>query len=308
MINLVTGGAGFIGSNLIQKLIENKENVICLDNFSTGSYKNIEKWLQNKNFQLIKHNVIEPIDLKVNRIWHLACPASPLHYQDDPIATSKTCFLGAYNMLNLAKKNRAKILFSSSSEIYGDAKNNQQFESCKGTVNTVGSRSCYTEGKRIAETLFFDYYRMFKLDIKIARIFNCYGPNMLPNDGRVISNFIWQAINNKPITIYGDGTQTRSFCFIDDLIEGLIKFMNSNEHGPMNFGNDLEEYTINDLAYIITEKINPLIKFENFPIPEDDSLKRKPVINLAKSTISWQPKVNLRKGIEITINYFKELI
>ena len=308
MTNLVTGGAGFIGSNLIQKLIENKEDVICLDNFSTGSHKNIEKWLQNKNFQLIKHNVIEPIDLKVNRIWHLACPASPLHYQDDPIATSKTCFLGAYNMLNLAKKNRAKILFSSSSEIYGDAKNNPQFESCKGTVNTVGSRSCYTEGKRVAETLFFDFYRTFKLDIKIARIFNCYGPNMLPNDGRVISNFIWQAINNNPITIYGDGTQTRSFCFVDDLIEGLIKFMNSNEHGPMNFGNDLEEYTIKDLAYIITEKINPLIKFENFPIPEDDPLKRKPVINLAKSTISWQPKVNFSKGIEITINYFKELI
>jgi len=307
VINLVTGGAGFIGSNLIQKLIENKENVICLDNFVTGSHENIQKWQGNNRFQLIQHNVVEPIDLKVNRIWHLACPASPLHYQNNPIETSKTNFLGSYNMLNLARKNKAKILFSSSSEIYGDAKNNPQIESFKGTVNTTGSRSCYREGKRIAETLFFDYYRTFKLDIKIARIFNSYGPNMLPNDGRVISNFIWQAINNQPLSIYGDGTQTRSFCYIDDLVEGLIKFMNSNEHGPMNFGNDLEEYTINDLAYIISEKINPLIKFENFPIPDDDPFKRKPVIDLAKNKIKWQPKVNLRKGLEITINYFKAL-
>ena len=307
MINLVTGGAGLIGSHLIKKLIENHENVICLDNFSTGSYKNIEKWLQSNKFKLIQHNVIDAIDLKVNRIWHLACPASPLHYKNDPIDTSRTSFLGSYNMLNLAKKNNAKILFASSSEIYGDAKNNAQLESYKGIVNITGTRSCYTEGKRIAETLFFDYYRMFNLDIKVARIFNSYGPNMLPNDGRVISNFIWQAINKKPITIYGDGKQTRSFCYVDDLIDGLIKFMNSNEHGPMNFGNDMEEYTINDLAYIITEKINPLIKFVHFPIPEDDPLRRRPVIDLAKNTIKWQPKINLRKGLEITINYFKEL-
>ena len=307
MINLVTGGAGLIGSHLIQKLIENHENVICLDNFSTGSYKNIEKWLQSNKFKLIQHNVIDAIDLKVNKIWHLACPASPLHYKNDPIDTSRTSFLGSYNMLNLAKKNNAKILFASSSEIYGDAKNNPQLETYKGIVNAIGRRSCYTEGKRIAETLFFDYYRMFNLDIKVARIFNSYGPNMLPNDGRVISNFIWQAINKKPITIYGDGNQTRSFCYIDDLIDGLIKFMNSKEHGPMNFGNDMEEYTINDLAYIITEKINPLIKFEHFPIPEDDPLRRRPVIDLAKNTIKWQPKINLRKGLEFTINYFKEL-
>ncbi len=307
MINLVTGGAGFIGSHLIKHLIESKETVICLDNFSTGSYKNIEKWRQNNNFKLIHHNVIEPIDLNVDKIWHLACPASPLHYQNDPIGTSKTSFLGSYNMLKLAKKNKAKILFSSSSEIYGDAKNNLQLESNCGTVKTTGIRSCYTEGKRIAETLFFDYYRMFKIDIKIARIFNSYGPNMLPNDGRVISNFIWQALNNKPMTIYGNGNQTRSFCYIDDLIDGLIKFMNSNEHGPMNFGNHLEEYTINDLAYIISEKINPLIKFKHFPIPEDDPQRRRPIIELAKNTIKWQPKINLRKGLEITINYFKEL-
>ena len=306
MINLVTGGAGFIGSHLIKKLIEKGEIVICLDDFSTGSYKNIEKWLDNNKFKLIQHNVTDPIDLQVNKIWHLACPASPQHYQNDPIATSKTSFLGSYNMLNLAKQNRAKILFSSSSEIYGDAKNNLQLETFKGSVSTISRRSCYTEGKRIAETLFFDYYRMFNLDIKIARIFNCYGPNMLPNDGRVISNFICQAINNKPITIYGNGTQTRSFCYIDDLIEGLMRFMNSKEHGPMNFGNDMEEYTINDLAYIITEKINPLIKFENFPISEDDPSRRKPIIDLAKNKLKWQPRVNLRKGLELTINYFKE--
>ena len=307
MINLVTGGAGFIGSNLIHKLIENQENVICLDDFSSGSYKNIEKWLSNNKFKLIEHNITKPIDLKVNKIWHLACPASPSHYQNDPIETSKISFVGSYNMLNLAKNNRAKILFSSSSEIYGDATNNPQIETNKGSVNTISKRSCYVEGKRIAETLFYDFHRKFKIDIKIARIFNCYGPNMLPNDGRVISNFIWQALNNKPLTIYGNGTQTRSFCYIDDLIDGLLKFMNSNEHGPMNFGNASEEYTINDLAYIITKQINPLIKFKNYPIPEDDPLKRKPVIDLANTTLKWQPKVNLSKGLEITINYFKEL-
>ena len=307
MINLVTGGAGFIGSHLIHKLIENQENVICLDDFSSGSYKNIEKWLSNDKFKLIEHNITKPIDLKVNKIWHLACPASPSHYQNDPIETAKISFIGSYNMLNLAKNNRAKILFSSSSEIYGDATNNPQVETNKGSVNTISKRSCYVEGKRIAETLFFDFHRKFKIDIKIARIFNCYGPNMLPNDGRVISNFIWQALNNKPLTIYGNGNQTRSFCYIDDLIDGLLKFMNSNEHGPMNFGNDSEEYTINELAYIITKQINPLIKFRNYPISEDDPLKRKPVIDLANTTLKWQPKVNLSKGLEITINYFKEL-
>lgn len=308
MKNLVTGGAGFLGSHIINKLINYGEDVFCLDNFTTGSIKNINKWISHPNFKLIDHNIIKPIDLQVNRIWHFACPASPEKYQIDPIKTLNIIFYGASNMLNLARKYNSTILLASSSEIYGDGLNHPQIESYKGAVNTTNSKSCYAEGKRIAETLFFNYFRSNNVDIKIARIFNTYGPNMLPSDGRVISNFIWQALNNKNLTIYGDGNQTRSFCFVDDLINGLLKFMNSDEKGPMNFGNDKEEYTINDLAYLVKEKINPLIKFENYPLPQNDHLKRKPVIKLANQRLNWEPETNLNEGLEITINYFKNLI
>ena len=306
MKNLVTGGAGFIGSHIIEKLISYGEDVICLDNFKTSSIKNIQKWISHPNFIFIKHNIVDPIDINVNRIWHLACPASPTHYKHDPINTLNISFNGSINMLNLAKKYKSTILLASSSEIYGDGKDHPQIETYKGSVNTTSSRSCYVEGKRIAETLFFDYFRTYGVDIKIARIFNTYGPNMLPNDGRVISNFICQALKNENISIYGKGEQTRSFCFIDDLIDGLIKFMNSKEKGPINFGNDNEEYTINDLAYLIREKINPLIKFDHYPLQEDDHFKRKPVISLAKESLKWEPKISLIDGLEITINYFKK--
>ena len=305
MRNLVTGGAGFIGSHIIKKLINFGEYVICLDNFKTSSINNIQQWNYHPNFELIKHNIVDPIDINVNRIWHFACPASPIHYQDDPINTLKISFNGSINMLNLAKKYNSTILLASSSEIYGDAVYHPQIESYKGSVNTTSTRSCYVEGKRIAETLFFDYFRVYGVDIKIARIFNTYGPNMLPNDGRVISNFICQALKNKNLSIYGDGKQTRSFCFIDDLIDGLIKFMNSKQKGPINFGNDKEEYTINDLAYLIRERINPLIKFDHYPLPEDDHFKRKPVISLAKESLKWEPRISLIDGLDITTNYFK---
>tara|TARA_B100001027_G_scaffold216852_1_gene194670 strand:+ start:4295 stop:5227 length:933 start_codon:yes stop_codon:yes gene_type:complete len=304
--NLVTGGAGFIGSHIIEKLISYGEEVICLDNFETSSINNIQKWFSHPNFELIKHNVVKPIDINVNRIWHLACPASPTHYIDDPINTMNISFNGSLNMLNLAKKYKSTILLASSSEIYGDGTNHPQIESFNGEVNTISSRSCYVEGKRIAETLFFDFFRTYGVDIKIARIFNAYGPNMLPNDGRVISNFICQALKNENLSIYGNGKQTRSFCYIDDLVDGLTKFMNSKEKGPINFGNDKEEYTINDLAYLIREKINPLIKFEKHPLPEDDHFKRKPIISLAKKSLEWEPKINLIDGLEITIQYFKK--
>ena len=304
----MTGGAGFIGSNIINNLMNNGEKVVCLDNFSTGSIKNIQKWISHPNFKLMDHDILNPINLKSDRIWHLACPASPLHYQSDPIKTLEVSFNGSKNMLDLAKQYKSRILLASSSEIYGDAKNHTQIESYKGSVNTISKRSCYVEGKRIAETLFYDYHRTYKVDIKIARIFNTYGPNMLQNDGRVISNFICQALKDKPLTISGDGQQTRSFCYIKDLVHGLILFMNSNEKGPMNFGNDKEEYTINDLAYLIKERINPLIRFEHYAMPDDDPYKRKPVINMAKETIKWEPETSLIKGLDFTINYFKKLV
>ena len=305
--NLVTGGAGFIGSNIINNLMNRGEKVICIDNFSTGSINNIKKWISHPNFIFIEHDILKPINVKSDRIWHFACPASPLHYQSDPIKTLEVSFIGSKNMLDLAKKNNSKILLASSSEIYGDAKNHSQIESYKGSVNTISKRGCYVEGKRVAETLFYDYYRIYKIDIKIARIFNTYGPNMLQNDGRVISNFIWQALNNKPITIYGEGNQTRSFCFIDDLINGLDKLMISNIMGPINIGNDKEEYTIKDLAYIIREKINPLIKFKNYSLPQDDPFRRKPVIDYARKILKWEPTISLKDGLDKTIDYFKKL-
>ncbi|MBO8240491.1 SDR family oxidoreductase [Prochlorococcus marinus XMU1412] len=307
MRNLVTGGAGFLGSHLIDKLLNVSEEVICLDNYFTGRKTNIAKWLGNKNFELIRHDVINPIQLEVDRIWHLACPASPVHYQSNPIKTSKTSFLGTYNMLGLARRVNARILFASTSEVYGDPEIHPQPEEYKGSVNPIGIRSCYDEGKRIAESLCFDYQRMHQTEIRVARIFNTYGPRMIPNDGRVVSNFIVQALTNQPITIYGDGSQTRSFCYVDDLVNGLISLMNSSEIGPMNIGNP-SEFTIKELAEIILKKINSNSKIIYLPLPQDDPLQRKPIIDKAKDKLDWFPKVNLEVGLENTINYFKKVL
>ena len=307
MRNLVTGGAGFLGSHLIDRLLNVSEEVICLDNYFTGRKKNIEKWLGNKNFELIRHDVINPINLEVDRIWHLACPASPVHYQSNPIKTSKTSFLGTYNMLGLARRVNARILLASTSEVYGDPEVHPQPEEYKGSVNPIGIRSCYDEGKRIAESLCFDYQRMHQTEIRVARIFNTYGPRMIANDGRVVSNFIVQALTNQPITIYGDGSQTRSFCYVDDLINGLISLMNSSEIGPMNIGNPIE-FTIKELAEIILKKINSNSKIIYLPLPQDDPLQRKPIIDKAKDKLDWIPQVNLEVGLENTINYFKTVL
>lgn len=302
--NLVTGGAGFLGSHLIDKLMANGEEVICIDNFFTGRKKNIQKWYGHSSFEMIRHDITQSINLEVDRIWHLACPASPVHYQRNPIKTSKTSFLGTYNMLGLAKRVNARLLLASTSEVYGDPKIHPQSETYWGNVNPNGIRSCYDEGKRIAESLCFDYLRMHKVDIRIARIFNTYGPRMLQNDGRVISNFIVQALKGENLTIYGEGSQTRSFCFVDDLISGLIKLMNSSNPGPINLGNQ-DEYSIKEIANIIRNKINPNIKLINLPLPEDDPLLRKPDIKLANKILNWDTTVNLDEGINKTIEYFK---
>ena len=303
--NLITGGAGFIGSHLIDKLISNGENVICLDNLFTGRKKNISNWINNQNFEFIEHDVVKPISLNVDKIWHLACPASPVHYQFNPIKTAKTSFLGTYNMLGLAKKIGAKVLFASTSEVYGDPEIHPQPESYKGSVNTLGIRSCYDEGKRIAETLCSDYKRVHNLDVKIVRIFNTYGPRMMKNDGRVVSNFIVQALSNEPITIYGDGKQTRSFCYVEDLINGLCLAMNSSYEGALNLGNP-EEFTIRELAALIKEKINPELSLVYKSLPQDDPLQRKPDIDKAKKLFNWTPNINLENGINKTIDYFKK--
>ena len=305
MRNLITGGAGFIGSHLIKKLLNNGEEVICLDNYFTGSKSNLKEFFGKSNFELIRHDVTEPILVEVDKIWHLACPASPIHYQRNPIKTSKTIFLGTYNMLGLAKRINAKFLLASTSEIYGDPEVSPQYESYRGRVNTTGIRSCYDEGKRIAETLTSDYERIHGIDVRIARIFNTYGPNMHPADGRVVSNFIVQALNNKNLTVYGDGTQTRSFCYVDDLIDGLIKLMDSQYTNPINLGNP-EEFKIIELANIIRRKINPNISIEKVKLPEDDPLQRKPNIELAIKELNWEPKIKLNEGLEKTIGYFKD--
>ena len=304
IVNLVTGGAGFLGSHLIDRLMENGEQVICIDNFFTGAKINILKWLNNPKFELIRHDITKPITLEVDRIWHLACPASPIHYQFNPIKTAKTSFLGTYNMLGMAKRVGAKFLLASTSEIYGDPEIHPQPESYRGNVNPIGIRSCYDEGKRIAETLSFDYKRSHNLDIRVARIFNTYGPRMLPNDGRVVSNLIMQGLNNESMTLYGDGMQTRSFCYVDDLINGLIKLMNSKASGPINLGNP-NEITILKLAKLISNKLNIDEKFTFKELPLDDPLQRKPIIKEAKDKLNWYPLINLNKGIENTINYFK---
>ena len=304
--NLVTGGAGFLGSHLIDKLMQSGEEVVCIDNYFTGRKVNIRKWIDNPRFEIIRHDITEPILLEVDKIWHLACPASPIHYQSNPIKTAKTSFLGTYNMLGLARRINAKIFLASTSEIYGDPLVHPQLETYNGNVNTIGTRSCYDEGKRIAETLCFDYQRMHNTQIRVGRIFNTYGPRMLRDDGRVISNFIVQALSNKPITIYGDGSQTRSFCYVSDLVEGIQKFMNSDFAGPLNLGNP-EEFTILELAKNIIEKVNPSLDIVFKSLPEDDPKRRKPNIELAKNKLNWEPTVNLSKGLDKTISYFKEM-
>ena len=307
MRNLVTGGAGFLGSHLIDRLMKNDEEVICLDNYFTGKKSNIRHWIGNKNFELIRHDVTNPIQLEIDRIWHLACPASPVHYQSNPIKTAKTSFIGTYNMLGLARRVGARILLASTSEVYGDPEIHPQHEEYKGSVNPIGIRSCYDEGKRIAESLCFDYQRMHNTEIRVARIFNTYGPRMVPDDGRVVSNFIVQGLSNSPITIYGDGSQTRSFCYVDDLINGLISLMNSTESGPINIGNP-KEFTIKELADIVINKLSSKSKLIHLPLPEDDPLQRKPFIEKAKTKLNWDPKIDLETGLEKTIKYFKEMI
>ncbi len=305
--HLVTGGAGFLGSHLIDRLIEKGDKVICLDNFYTGSDANIKHWFSNSNFELLSHNVIETLELSVDKIWHLACPASPLHYQRDPIETVRTNFLGTYNMLELARKNKSKILFASTSEIYGDPEVHPQPETYKGCVNPIGIRSCYDEGKRIGETLCFDYHRKHKLEIRVMRIFNTYGPRMLPNDGRVVSNFIVQALKGNDLTIYGDGSQTRSFCYVDDLIDGMTSLMNSDSIGPINIGND-KEFTVLELAQKVIKKIDQKLKIVFKDLPEDDPLQRKPVLSKALDELKWQPTINLDEGLDKTIVYFKGIL
>ena len=305
---LVTGGAGFLGSHLCESLLRKGNYVICVDNFFTGYKSNIENLIDNENFELIRHDITFPLYLEVDEIYNLACPASPIHYQYDPVQTIKTAVHGAINMLGLAKRTGAKIFQASTSEIYGDPEVHPQNEAYWGKVNPIGARSCYDEGKRCAETLFFDYHRQHGLTIKVGRIFNTYGPKMHPQDGRVVSNFIMQALQNKDITIYGDGGQTRSFCFVDDLIRGIQLFMNSEDSfkGPVNLGNP-SEFTILDLAENIISLVGSTSKIIYRPLPEDDPRQRQPDISLAINKLDWTPKIELMHGLQRTINYFSEL-
>jgi UDP-glucuronate decarboxylase len=303
--NLVTGGAGFLGSHLIDRLMEAGEEVICVDNYFTGRKDNVRHWIGHPRFELIRHDVTDPLRLEVDRIWHLACPASPVHYQFNPIKTAKTSFLGTYNMLGLARRVGARLLLASTSEVYGDPEVHPQPESYRGCVNTIGIRSCYDEGKRIAETLCFDYQRRHDTEIRVMRIFNTYGPRMLPDDGRVVSNFIVQALEGKPLTLYGEGSQTRSFCYVDDLIAGMMALMNGNHPGPINIGNP-GEFTIRQLAELVRDRIDPSLPLTTQPLPQDDPLQRQPVIDLARRELGWEPKVSLEEGLEPTIAYFRE--
>jgi UDP-glucuronate decarboxylase len=301
---LVTGGAGFIGSHLIDRLMEQGHEVLCLDNFYTGHKRNILKWLDNPYFELIRHDITEPIRLEVDQIYHLACPASPVHYQYNPVKTIKTNVMGTLHMLGLAKRVKARFLLASTSEVYGDPDVHPQPEDYRGNVNCIGIRSCYDEGKRVAETLAFDYHRDNKVDIRVARIFNTYGPRMLENDGRVVSNFIVQALRGEPLTVYGDGSQTRSFCYVSDLVEGLIRLMNNDYIGPINIGNQ-GEYTILELARVIQNMINPNAELINKPLPQDDPKQRQPDITRAKTYLNWEPTIPLKEGLEKTIADFK---
>lgn len=306
---LVTGGAGFLGSHLCEKLLQRGDEVLCVDNLFTGTKINILHLLSNPRFEFMRHDVTFPLYVEVDEIYNLACPASPVHYQFDPVQTTKTSVVGAINMLGLAKRTKAKILQASTSEVYGDPEIHPQNESYKGNVNPIGIRACYDEGKRCAETLFFDYKRQHNLKIKVMRIFNTYGPRMHPNDGRVVSNFILQALKNEDITIYGDGSQTRSFCFVDDLISGMIKLMDSKDDisGPINIGNP-NEFSMIELANTILELTQSSSKIIFLPLPQDDPKQRQPDISLAKRELDWQPRVELREGLEKTIEYFSNLI
>ena len=305
---LVTGGAGFLGSHLCEKLMSEGHDVICLDNYFTGSKSNIEHLMDHKNFELIRHDITFPIFLEVNQIYNLACPASPIHYQYNAVKTIKTNVLGAIHVLGLAKRVKARVLQASTSEVYGDPTVHPQKEDYRGNVNCIGIRSCYDEGKRVAETLFFDYHRMNKIDIRVVRIFNTYGPRMHPNDGRVVSNFIMQALKNNDITIYGSGEQTRSFCYVDDMIDGLIRLMNKeNFIGPVNIGNP-DEFTIKQLAEMTLKLTGSKSKIVYRELPEDDPQQRQPDISLAKSELGWKPTVKLEEGLKKTIEYFKQVV
>lgn len=306
---LVTGGAGFLGSHICEKLLADRCAVICVDNFYTGTKENIQHLLGNPLFEVIRHDVCFPLFVEVDEIYSLACPASPIHYQSDPVQTTKTSVLGSINMLGLAKRRKAKILLTSTSEIYGDPNVHPQPESYWGNVNTIGPRACYDEGKRCAETLFFDYYRQHNLRIKVARLFNTYGPRTHPNDGRVVSSFIVQALQGAPITVFGDGSQTRSFCYVDDTVAGLIKLMNSDDSfvGPVNLGNP-GEFTIRELADLVLEKTKSTSTVTYHPKPQDDPRQRKPDIALAKKALGWEPTIPLRDGLDPTIAYFRKLL
>jgi len=303
---LVTGGAGFIGSHLCQKLLNEGNEIVCVDNFFTGSKDNIKNLLNNPYFEFIRHDICFPLYVEVDEIYNLACPASPIHYQFDPVQTTKVNVLGSINMLGLAKRLKIKILQASTSEIYGNPLEHPQSEDYWGNVNTIGPRACYDEGKRCAETLFFDYHRQHKLDIKVVRIFNTYGPRMHPNDGRVVSNFVIQALNEQDITVYGDGSQTRSFCYVDDLVDGIFRMMNVNSSftGPVNLGNPVES-TVLELAKLVIELTDSKSKIIFKDLPQDDPEKRKPDISLAKDKLDWQPSIGLEEGLLRTIHYFK---
>jgi UDP-glucuronate decarboxylase len=306
---LVTGGAGFLGSHLCDRLIELGEDVLCVDNYFTGTKRNIQHLLQKPRFELMRHDVTFPLYVEVEKIFNLACPASPVHYQVDPVQTTKTSVHGAINMLGLAKRVKARILQASTSEVYGDPEEHPQTEAYWGRVNPVGPRSCYDEGKRCAETLFFDYQRQHDLDIKVVRIFNTYGPRMHPNDGRVVSNFIVQALRGDDITIYGNGLQTRSFCYVDDLIDGMLRMMNSEKgfHGPINIGNP-GEFTMIELAERVLRLTESKSRLVHRPLPQDDPRQRQPDISLAFQRLGWQPKVALEDGLKETITYFRKLL
>lgn len=305
---LVTGGAGFIGSHLCDRLLAEGNSVICLDNFFTGTRANIEKHLGNPRFEVIRHDVIEPILIEADQVYHLACPASPVHYQFNPVKTVKTSVLGTINMLGLAKRVKARILIASTSEVYGDPQVHPQTEDYWGHVNPIGIRSCYDEGKRVAETLTMDYHRQNKVDVRIIRIFNTYGPRMLPNDGRVVSNFIVQALKGEPITIYGKGEQTRSFCYVDDLVEGIIRMMNQDGFtGPVNLGNPVE-FSIRQLADEVIKLTGTKSGIEAKPLPQDDPSRRKPNISLAKERLGWSPAVELEEGLKKTIEHFRAVL
>ncbi|NJL89258.1 MAG: SDR family oxidoreductase [Coleofasciculaceae cyanobacterium SM2_1_6] len=301
---LVTGGAGFVGSHLIDRLMEAGHEVICLDNFYTGTKRNILKWIDHPYFEMIRHDITEPIRVEVDQIYHLACPASPVHYQYNAVKTVKTSVLGTLNMLGLAKRLKARFFLASTSEIYGDPHVHPQQEDYWGNVNPIGIRSCYDESKRLAETLSFDYHRQNGVDIRIARIFNTYGPRMLENDGRVVSNFIVQSLKGIPLTVYGDGSQTRSFCYVSDLVEGFIRLMNGDHTGPVNLGNP-GEYTILQLAEKIQEMVNPEAKIKFEPLPQDDPKQRQPDITRAKTWLGWEPTIPLTEGLKLTIEDFK---